>query len=107
MLINMETSLIVALAKQIAADTEVLDGYLSSNGLQIPGLDPIAGPTDFPQLPTEIQESRRRLLSNSARLQGLVRGPAETIRWATWGVRSSPSPNTVLIGPDVVLTWNV
>lgn len=84
----MEESPILSLARQITADAEILDSYLKENDLAIPGLSSDS-PSDFPDLPPEIQESRRRIQRNSSKLQWLARGPVETIRWATWGVSLS------------------
>jgi len=81
----MEDSPILSLARKITADAEILDSYLKENDLAIPGLGSDS-PSDFPDLPPEIQESRQRIQRNSSKLQWLARGPVETIRWATWGV---------------------
>ncbi|KEZ41332.1 hypothetical protein SAPIO_CDS7441 [Scedosporium apiospermum] len=86
----MEDSPILSLARKITADAEILDSYLKENDLAIPGLGSDS-PSDFPDLPPEIQESRQRIQRNSSKLQWLARGPVETIRWATWGFLDSMS----------------
>ncbi|GAB0133496.1 Alpha-1,3-mannosyltransferase cmt1 [Epichloe bromicola] len=72
-----EVSRLVALAKKISAEAERLEAYLRENGSPQPGFG-VDAPGDFPNLPTDIQQSRQEIVYATHELGSLVRGPRES-----------------------------
>lgn len=84
-------SRMVVLSQTIARETKKLETYFKAEGHPLPSFDAQA-PSDFPKLPEDIERSRREIILATKELRNLAVGPRESIRWGTWGVRSSLSP---------------
>lgn len=78
-------SRMIRLAKIISAESDKLESYCKSQGIQSPSFDEDA-PGDFPELPDNIQKSRQEIIFAANELSSLVRGPRESVRWGVWGV---------------------
>ncbi|KAK2608453.1 Alpha-1,3-mannosyltransferase cmt1 [Conoideocrella luteorostrata] len=78
-----EISRLLTLARKITAEAEKLEKYLKENELPQPGFG-VDAPQDFPELPSEIQQSRQEIAFATRQLGDLVRGPRESVRWGVW-----------------------
>lgn len=73
------------LAEIIRVETEKLETYLKENGIAQPSFH-VDAPSDFPQLPDDIQQSRQKIVFATNELANLVRGPRESVRFGSWSV---------------------
>ncbi|KAK4168692.1 S-adenosyl-L-methionine-dependent methyltransferase [Cladorrhinum sp. PSN259] len=77
------TSRMIALAQQITKDTEKLEAYMKENNLPLPSFE-VDSPADFPKLPDEVSQSRKRIINATKELGLLAHGPRESVRWGIW-----------------------
>ncbi|KAJ4147764.1 hypothetical protein LMH87_002270 [Akanthomyces muscarius] len=78
----------IHLAKIISAESDKLESYCKTQGIESPSFDADA-PRDFPKLPDNIQKSRQEIIFAASELSSLVRGPRESVRWGVWGFLDS------------------
>ncbi|OLN85733.1 Sterigmatocystin 8-O-methyltransferase [Colletotrichum chlorophyti] len=88
--ISRSPSRMIELARIIASETDKLESYMTENNLPMPGLDP-NGPSDFPNLPEDIEKSRMEIINATRELEALAHGPKEDIRWKAWSYQDSLS----------------
>ncbi|OAR02794.1 hypothetical protein LLEC1_00194 [Akanthomyces lecanii] len=81
-------SRMIHLAKIISTESDKLESYCKSQGIESPSFDADA-PGDFPKLPDNIQKSRQEIIFAANELSSLVRGPRESVRWGVWGFLDS------------------
>ena len=72
-------SRIIELAKQILANTNEVDGYLSCNNLPQPSFN-VDGPVDFGIKSAEVEVSRLSAIESTMELQDLLLGPTMLLR---------------------------
>jgi hypothetical protein len=94
-------SRLLELSNIIAEKTAVIDAYLDEKGLPQPSFDP-DGPAELGPIAREdehIQKARIELIDATKELRDLAIGPADTVRYLPWDVRTlrfpfSPSMTT-------------
>lgn len=81
-------SRMAVLADEIKENTQKLEAYMRANGVPDMGFG-VNDPSDFPNLPEDIQRIRHEIAYASKELESLVRGPREGVRYQTWTVSVS------------------
>ena len=76
------------LLEDVAKEGRNLTNYFHSNSFYQPCFRP-GGLGEYPELPEDIQESRRKLREAAKAVHDLATGPSEYVRQLCWSVRSS------------------
>ena len=81
-----ETRSLDELVEEVAKEGRAVSNFFNANSYYQPSFTP-GGFREYPELPNDVQESRRKLREAAKAVHDLAAGPADYLKWQAWSVR--------------------